>query len=247
MAKQKSPVIPGKVLKFGDLPVRVVDGAFRAPENRPLKVLHEVEGLCAWVGRVHEDGRVFDAVPVFTNPAADDLTVGCVLLTDLARDFTVDHRLAGNNFHTVHSATVNDDVFNAFGDLTFQYMGTYLGRGGLGADNAKFVAKRMARVLGINYPDLGKGLKVDGCRLLLTTPFTILAKFESHARFTDLKALATWLGSRWRQAERNLLTKCPVLADRSAYFTVGDEAPGWQQPDDPYDFDVAVHGEPEAA
>lgn len=207
---------------------KVVEGYFPVPSHLELSVLHEIPGLVAWVGRKDENGRVLDASPVFiqdpTKPTPLTATrAGIVLLCDMARDFTIENRISKGNFTVGNVDRLETHVKETYGLMTLQYLEKEFASGKpLGTDNARYIAKRLVRILRVNYPEL----KFDGVtsksRIILSKPFTILSRIHSGARIANLAGLALGLGSAWVEAETTLLRKRPELADRSQYFGDGE-------------------------
>lgn len=199
---------------------QVLEGAYTAPDHLPLEVLHEVPELVAFVGRKDDRHRVLDATPIFI-AGKEPLTptrAGIVLLCDMARDFTVENRVAGRNFTLGKVNQLEQHVLAVYGEMTLQYLGHSFLNKALGVENSRFLAKRQVRILRVNYPELGKLATADKSRILLKQPFTVLAKFDPGARFKTLLDLALYLGTAWVQMEAQLLARYPHMADRSKYF-----------------------------
>lgn len=212
-------------------PVKVMEGTLPVPEHLPLVVLHEVPGLVAWVGRQDDKGRVRDAAPIFIQDAVHPkpltaLRAGIVLLCDLARDFTVENRLASTNFTLGNADRLETHVTETYGAMTLQYLQReFVGGQALGTANARYIAKRLTRILRVNYPELRFDAMTDKARIILRNPFTLLVRINSNARFKTLLALSTALGEAWLEAESSLLRKRPDLADRSRFFGDAAESP----------------------
>lgn len=224
----KLPKLPGHQVEINGQKMRVLEGAF-GPKGGDYGLMHEIEGVCAWIGRTHEEkGFVLDAFPVFTfreyAKPASATTIGMVLLADLARDFTTENRIASGNFTVGNVDDLQGHIYHTYGATTLEYMTrTFLGRR-LGQDNARFLAKRLGRILRLNYPAVSSQIKVDGHRLLVEGPFKKLTALEGGCRIESFQALATYLGTVWLEAEASLLARNPDLYDRSEFFSVTNEA-----------------------
>lgn len=230
MTKKSEPklVLPGRQMDFGEQKVRVLDGNVRVPSQLPMELLAETPGLVAWVGRKTEEGRILDALPVFTarehGRTLTAVQAGIVLLTDLTRDAAAENRFSPDNFTLGNYDQLEEHIFNTYGALTATYMRDEYLHQRLGRkDSHRFIAKRMARVLRANYALEAKDLVADKGRLTLTRPPTTLTRFESTESFKSLAGFAKWLGLRFLEADHRLLLKRPKLADRSHLFVVTDE------------------------
>lgn len=203
---------------------RELAGFYAPPGHLPLKVLHEVPGLVAFVGVTDEKQRVLDATPIFIGTEVlTPARAGIVLLCDLARDFTVEERLSRGNFTLGNIDALDRHVLDTYGKTTVDYLAhRYLGKP-LGVEIARFLAARQTRILRVNYPELRKDAKQDKSRILLVKPFAVLAKFDPERKCKSVLELALYLGATWTTAENTLLRKRPELADRSKYFGDGPE------------------------
>lgn len=223
-ALPKDIKLPGKRIEIDGQKMRVLEGAF-GPKGGEYRLLHEQPGVCAWVGRTHEEkGYVLDAFPVFTfreyGKELSPTVIGMVLMADLARDFTTENRIKDGNFTIGNVDDLDQHVYHTYGSVTLQYMSsTFFGKR-LGQDNARFLAKRLVRILKLNYPAVASTIKLDAHRLLLEAPFKKIASLEARATMSSFLALATYLGQVWLEAEAGLLARNPELFDRSGFFSI---------------------------
>lgn len=201
--------------------VRVVGGTVPSPKEIKYKILSQVEGLCAWVGKTDpETEKVIDCIPVFLDSDQErgPLTYGMVLLADIARDATVDNRFGAHNLSLGNADTLSDDIKTNYGNLTLNYLNQEFLSRKLPTEVLGFVSKRMARNLKMNFPEAASNIIVDGHRIRLEVPPTHLANPSTPNRMTSLLELATWLGSNWMEAERNLVRKMPELSTRESFL-----------------------------
>lgn len=207
--------------EFDPTHTRVVEGEYLPPANLPITVIHETPGLVAWVGVQDEKGRVLDATPIFmrTGEPLTALKAGVVLLTDLARDFTVDNRVKSNNFTLGNRDALPEHFEATYGKVATGYLvNEFLGKP-IGIKNARFLAKRLSRILRANWPACGELVKADGRRILLTNPHTVLTNIPAFTQAGTLLELATGLGEMYLSLEAALFDKRPELADRSKFFS----------------------------
>lgn len=218
---EKSKLL-GEVLELEHRNVRVLEGQVRFG-GTDYKVVHDIEGLCAFVGRVDDEkGWVLDSFPVFYPEGQNAVRVGIVLLCDLLRDFTVENRIAHNKYVIGNIDNLEQHVLTTYGKTTFEYVNkVYLNRK-IGGDTAKFLAKRLARYLRTNYPGLGSQLEVNGRRLAFRSPHKTVLTIDDTKNFASLAHMANYLGSRFLDAKQAIAAHDPKLLDQSNFFQVTD-------------------------
>lgn len=205
--------------------IKLTEGIVPSPKSLKIEVLHEQPGLCAWVGKRNSKGQIVDAIPVFiAGKNLTEITAGTVLLTDLARDLTVEQRLASHNFAVANFRQIAEHFRITYGYTTENIIRQEYLDGPLGAKTAKFLAARFTRILKVNYLEGANLFEQDGARIRLKTPFKLMTRFDSDTRATNMMDLAVWLGQRWLEAENTLLSAYPHLRDRSKLFKVTDES-----------------------
>lgn len=198
-----------------------------SPEELKIEVLHEQPNLCAWVGKRAADGKVVDAVPFFleseTGEPLNPVNVGVVLLVDIARDIAVANRYGNHNFAMTSQGALSGHILDTYGKETLEHLLYEFTTRSVQPESNRFLAKRLARVLKVNYLDAATEIRADGGRVRLEDPPTTLTKLETGVRLKTLPDLALWLGMRWLEAEQNLLRKRPDLRDRSKFFQVTED------------------------
>lgn len=195
-------------------PVIVTESVIEVSTDKKYEIISKVDGLCAWVGKKSESGEILDCIPVFLEGAdRGPLTYGMVLLADLARDATLQNR-GGSHVVLGNVDTLDGDIKSNYGDLTLRYIYQEFLSSKLKPDMLRFVAKRYARNLKMNFPEVSANIDTDGHRIRLKQPPTLLANVVAVKRMTSLPELATWLGTHWVEAERNLVRKVPDLSTR---------------------------------
>lgn len=204
--------------------IKITEGLVPSPKSLRIEILYEQPGLCAWVGKRNSKGQIVDAVPVFTaGKALTDVTAGTVLLTDLARDLTVEQRLANHNFAVANFREISEHFRITYGYTTEKIIYQEYLSGALGAKSAKFLAARFTRILKVNYLEGANLFEQNEARIRLKKPFKLLTRFDSDTKAKNMMEFAVWLGQRWLEAESILLQEHPELADRSLLFKVTEE------------------------
>lgn len=214
----------GEVHELAGRKVRVLEGQVRVGST-DYKLMHDIDGLCAFVGRTDsEKDWVMDSFPVFYPEGQTETRVGIVLLCDLLRDFTVENRIAHNKFVIGNVDSLREHVATTYGKLTLEYVDkVYLNRK-LGGDTAKFLAKRLARYVRTNYPNAATELAVDGRRIVLTRPHKNVVTVDDTAVHKTLLDFALSLGRMYLDAKRVIAGVNPQLLNQQHYFTTTEEA-----------------------
>ena len=217
------------VVKTAERNIRVFPGNAPSPAGIAPTVLYEQPGLVAWVGKRHSSGALVDVVPVFiareNNRSLSATTAGIVLLVDFLRDTTPENRAHSTNFTLPTFDDIEKHIELTWGSVTLDYARHRLIGHRLGTELSHFLAKRIGRVLRVNYLAGSRLVGVDGARIVLTTPHTLLTKFDSNSKFATFRELATYLGTRWLEADARFLAKHPELEDRSRFFGVAGALP----------------------
>jgi hypothetical protein len=204
--------------------IKITEGLVPSPKSLKIEVLHEQPGLCAWVGKRNSKGQIVDAIPVFTaGNALTEVTAGTVLLTDLARDLTVEQRLAGHNFAIANFREIPEHFRVTYGYTTERIINQEYLSGALGPKISKFLAARFTRILKVNYLEGANLFEQNEARIRLKKPFKLLTRFDSDTKARNIMDFAVWLGKRWLEAESTLLQAYPHLSDRSLLFKVTEE------------------------
>lgn len=204
--------------------IKVVEGNAVSADDRPLEVLYEQPGLCAWVGRKSEEGKILDATPFFianeSGSKLSSISAGVVLLIDIARDATVENRYNNYSFAMTSVDALSDYIEKTYGETTLKYVRQEYVNRVMSPVSTRFIAKRLARILRVNYLEAASKITTNGNRIRLSDPPTTLVNLRSGIKFGTMAGLAAWLGDCWLEAEVNLLRKHPELQDRSKYFEV---------------------------
>lgn len=205
--------------------IKLTEGLIPSPRALKIEVLHEQPGLCAWVGKRNLKGQIVDAIPIFiAGNSLTEVTAGTVLLTDLARDLTVEHRLASHNFAIANFREIAEHFRVTYGYTTERIIRQEYLSGPLGTKAAKFLSARFTRILKVNYLEGANLFEQNDARIRIKNPFKLMTRFDSDSSSKNMMDLAVWLGQRWLEAESVLLDTYPHLRDRSALFKIADES-----------------------
>lgn len=203
--------------------VRVHEATYTPPPDIKTKLLHEHKGLCAWVGKERDD-KILDSFPIFTyNELQTKRSVtacGIVLLVDLLRDLQ-HHTRTINNFSLPNKDRISEWLLETHGLVADKYLKQHwFDRRFIGTKNARFIAARIERILKANYLGASSKIDLDGSRIALKKPFTVLCRIDPNTKVNSLYELIELLGNTWCQAEDNLLSRLPELKDRTDFFSI---------------------------
>lgn len=168
--------------------------------------LAEQAMLVRWVGkRDVASGELFKVYPQFILP--DELTApraGIVLLTQLARNLTLEPKLAYASFNVGNLDDLDRHLTLSFGKATWEHLVRTFTSQKLGNDNAQFLAKQVWSVLRFNHPEEASRLMLDKARIHRERPFKQLTKFSADRRCNTLASLAWLIGTHYVEAQQRL-------------------------------------------
>lgn len=176
----------------------------KVPEG--YEQLAEQALLVRWVGKRDAASQdLLRVYPLFIVP--EELTpprAGVVLVTHMARNLTLEAKVANANFSVGNLDDLDRHLKLSFGEATWLHMvRTFTGRA-LGNDNAQFIARQLAGVLRMNVPEQASQVVCDKSRLHREKPFKQLTKVPAERQCNTLASLAWLVGTHYVEAQNRL-------------------------------------------
>lgn len=165
-----------------------------------IEIIHSVEDLVDWVGCYVND-QLARVSPVFHNDVSE-LSKGCILLVDLARELTTVNNYKHGKLSTPNIDNLGSHINNQFGSEGYRLVNSFIGKP-IGTVGARLVAKELHKVIRVNYLESQNRIEQDKSRIRLDGKH-LLTKIDSGTTLVNLAQLAQWLGSRYVEIECSL-------------------------------------------